>query len=234
MLGIAIGFAVRDVMENYLASVLLSLRQPFRPHDHVVIEGREGRVVRLTSRATILLTIEGNHLRIPNADVFKATILNYTRNPQRRLDFELGIAADDDPAAALAAGVAVMSELPYVLREPPAGGQIKRVGESSIVIEMWAWIDQRERDFLKARSAVLAEVKRRLEAGGYTLPEPIFRVRLEDSASLRTPASPSKGGTSGSVAPTAVDTARDSSLDRLVDEERRDETDLLAEDAPTE
>src|SRR3546814_6600583 len=66
------------------SDLMLSLRQPFRANDHVVIEGHEGRVVRLTSRATILMTLEGNHLRIPNSTVFKAVILNYTRNPERR------------------------------------------------------------------------------------------------------------------------------------------------------
>src|SRR3546814_8338036 len=74
---------------------MLSLRQPFRANDHVVIEGHEGRVVRLTSRATILMTLEGNHLRIPNSTVFKAVILNYTRNPERRFDFELGIRSEE-------------------------------------------------------------------------------------------------------------------------------------------
>src|SRR3546814_979689 len=84
---------------------MLSLRQPFRANDHVVIEGHEGRVVRLTSRATILMTLEGNHLRIPNSTVFKAVILNYTRNPERRFDFELGIDANDDPVDGMAVGL---------------------------------------------------------------------------------------------------------------------------------
>ena len=65
-----------------VASLMLSLRQPFRANDHVVIE-HEGRVIRLTSRATVLMTLDGNHLRIPNGEVFRAVILNYTRNPQR-------------------------------------------------------------------------------------------------------------------------------------------------------
>lgn len=85
VIGLAIGFAVRDTLENYISSIMLSLRQPFRASDHVVIEGHEGKVVRLTSRATVLMTLDGNHLRIPNAIVFKAVILNYTRNPERRL-----------------------------------------------------------------------------------------------------------------------------------------------------
>ena len=71
VIGIALGFAVRDTVDNYVSSLMLSLRQPFRANDHVVIEGHEGRVIRLTSRATILMTLDGNHLRIPNSTVFK-------------------------------------------------------------------------------------------------------------------------------------------------------------------
>ena len=66
VIGIALGFAVRDTVTNYVASIMLSLRQPFPANDHVVIETYEGRVVRLTSRATILLTLDGNHVQIPS------------------------------------------------------------------------------------------------------------------------------------------------------------------------
>lgn len=91
IIGIALGFAVRDTVDNYVSSLMLSLRQPFRANDHVLIDDSEGHVIRLTSRATVLMTLEGNHLRIPNAKVFKANILNYTRNPQRRFEFDLGV-----------------------------------------------------------------------------------------------------------------------------------------------
>jgi len=100
VLGLAISFAVKDSMENYISSIMLSIRQPFRAQEHVVINDYEGVVVRLTSRSTVLMTLDGNHLRIPNATVFKAVILNYTRNPQRRFDFVLGVDAEDDPAQA--------------------------------------------------------------------------------------------------------------------------------------
>jgi len=96
VIGIALGFAMRDTIENYVASLLLSLRQPFRANDWVQIDTYEGRVIRLTSRATVLMTLDGNHLRIPNGQVFKAVIVNFTRNPQRRFHFDLGVDADDD------------------------------------------------------------------------------------------------------------------------------------------
>ena len=76
LLGLALSFALRDTVENYIVSILLSLRQPFAPNDDVMIEGRQGRVIRLTSRATELLTLDGNHIRIPNAIVFEGVIVN--------------------------------------------------------------------------------------------------------------------------------------------------------------
>jgi len=120
LLGLAVGFALRDMIENTIASILLSLRQPFRPRDLVLINDYEGFVVRLTSRATILLTLDGNHVRIPNSDVFKATIVNYTRNPERRLTVELGLAVENDSIAAIEAGALALKELDFVLEAAAA------------------------------------------------------------------------------------------------------------------
>src|SRR5688572_10777747 len=97
VIGLVLGFAFKDIAENYIAGILLSLRQPFSPGDLVVIDGNEGRVVALHSRATMLMTLDGNELRLPNALVFKAIILNYTRNPKRRFDFSVTI----DPAQSI-------------------------------------------------------------------------------------------------------------------------------------
>ena len=96
VLGVALGFAFKSTMENYLAGILMSLRQPFSPKDHVTIDGNEGIVVALTSRATILMTLDGNHLRLPNALVFSSVMLNYTRNPSRRFAFDVGIGVSED------------------------------------------------------------------------------------------------------------------------------------------
>lgn len=71
IIGVAIGFAVRDTLENFIASIMLSIRQPFHPNDSIEINGGEGMVIRLTNRATILLSFDGNHIRIPNSTVFK-------------------------------------------------------------------------------------------------------------------------------------------------------------------
>ncbi len=158
---------------------MLSLRQPFRANDHVLIDDLEGRVIRLTSRATILMTLDGNHLRIPNGQVFKAVILNYTRNPQRRFEFELGIDADDDPDAARRLGRETLAGLPFVLDQPGPEARTEAVGDSNIVIRFLGWIDQREADWFKARSRAIATVKTALEDAGFGLPEPIYRLRFD-------------------------------------------------------
>src|SRR5690606_6551142 len=75
VVGLVLGFAFKDIAENYIAGVLLSLRRPFAPGDHVRIDAHEGKIVALTSRATMMMTLDGNELRLPNALVFKAVIM---------------------------------------------------------------------------------------------------------------------------------------------------------------
>ncbi|MGM8939651.1 mechanosensitive ion channel domain-containing protein [Psychrobacter glaciei] len=180
VIGIAVGFAVKDTIENYIASLMLSIRQPFRARDQIVINGQEGIVVRLTSRATILMTLDGNQLRIPNAEVFKGTILNYTKNPERRFTFELGVDANDDPLAAIKVGIDAICQLDFVLNEPKAIAVITNVGDSNIILEFQIWVDQSETDFAKARSIAIRETKHALENEGFSLPEPIYRLRFND------------------------------------------------------
>ncbi|MDG6079134.1 mechanosensitive ion channel [Erythrobacter litoralis] len=179
VIGLALGFALRDTIENYVASLMLSLRQPFRGNDWVLIDDLEGRVIRLTSRATVLMTLDGNHLRVPNSQVFKAVITNFTRNPQRRFQFDLGVDADDDALAARKLGRETLQALPFILDKPPAEGRIIEVGDSNVVIRFLGWVDQTETDWWKAQSRAIPAVKTALENAGFGLPEPIYRLRFD-------------------------------------------------------
>lgn len=254
VLGIAIGFAVRDSLENYISSIMLSLRQPFRANDHVLINEHEGIVVRLTSRATILMTLDGNHLRIPNSTVFKGIILNYSTNPERRFEFLLGVDADDDPLAAIQVGLNAINQHPSILAEPKADALIDSVGDSSIIIKFTGWVNQSDTDFAKARSVAIKAAKTALEDTGFTLPEPIYRLRFDNRPADFQPAEPAV-----SVAPTrqssgdtkdikhpiegdrqtnlvSIDVSADNHLQEKISEERaRDpDKDLLDPSQPTE
>jgi small-conductance mechanosensitive channel len=247
VIGIALGFAVRDALENYISSIMLSLRQPFRANDHVVVDGHEGKVVRLTSRATILMTLDGNHLRIPNSIVFKAVILNYTRNPERRLEFELGVDANDDPGAAISTGVGALAALDFILVDPAPSGVIVTVGDSNIVLRFMAWIDQSNADFLKARSRAIRATKMAVEAAGFTLPEPIYRLRLDQLPELPQSqvvhpgrdASAAQGGAAAHPSVGGGDQMSvrpDDHIDERIEAERREtsEEDLLTPKRPIE
>ncbi len=184
VMGWAISFAVKDSMENYLSSIMLSIRQPFRADDHIVINEHEGIVMRLTTRSTILMTLEGNHLRIPNATVYKPVITNYTRNPNRRFDFVLGIDAQHNPAEAMTMGLGAISELKWILIETPPQVIFESIGDSNIAAKFMAWNGQRNADFGKARSLAIRAAKNTLETTGFTLPEPIYRVKIDSAQDI--------------------------------------------------
>lgn len=250
LLGLAIGFAVRDAMENYISSIMLSLRQPFRANDHITINEHEGKVVRLTSRATILMTLDGNHLRIPNSTVYKSVILNYTRNPERRFEFDLGVDAADDPIAAMATGVDAIRDIADMVVDPAPTAIIKTVGDSTIVITFMGWMNQAKSDFWKMRSLAIKVAKDAIEQGGFTLPEPMYRVRLDTvsgSLSLSQPDAPTAGAriqaeqasrdkTSVASSEAVLDVSPDRHIEAMVNDERSQsgDTDLLDSDRPVE
>ncbi|TYC52631.1 mechanosensitive ion channel [Rhodobacterales bacterium] len=243
IVGLAVGFAVRDTVENYIASIMLSIRQPFSPKDFIKIEGYEGNVIRLTSRATILMEPDGNHIRIPNSIVFKSTIINYTINPQRRFCFNVGVDADSDLANALQVGLDTIRVLPFVLNEPSPDAWIDNLGDSNVVLSFVGWIDQDETDFLRARSESMRLVKQALESSGFSLPEPIYRLRFDSDLPVSAKSEGAGAAEKASSPPPREpktdepkDTSVDRDLERRIDEEREatGSEDLLDESAPKE
>ena len=176
--GLAIGFAVRDTVENFIASVLLSIRNPFEVNDFVDIEGWQGSVARLTSRATILISPDGNHVRIPNSTVFKSVITNYTRNPNRRFEFSVGIGADVELSRAQSLALQSLDQVPGVLAEPKPQAIIQELGNPVVQMTLFGWINQKEHDFLKVRSEAIKMLKQRFEENGIDTPAPRYRLDI--------------------------------------------------------
>ena len=235
VIGIAVGFAVKDTIENYIASLMLSIRQPFRARDHILINNQEGIVVRLTSRATILMTLDGNQLRIPNAEVFKATILNYTKNPERRFTFELGVDANDDPLAAIKVGIDAICQLGFALDKPKVTAVIKEVGDSNIILQFQVWVNQLEADFSKARSIAIRETKHALEDEGFSLPEPIYQLRFNHKLEkafeqLQSSQTSDKAQTQVIVPPNIAKASETSSASKISNEAQAPETTMEDKD----
>ncbi|MEO0669937.1 MAG: mechanosensitive ion channel family protein [Pseudomonadota bacterium] len=223
IVGLAIGFAVRDTVENFIASIMLSIRQPFRPNDTVEIEGDIGKVIRLTSRATILLSFDGNHIRIPNATVFKSRIVNYTRNDERRFLVDLGVAYDTDLARAQALALETVRALPFVLDAPEPSVWIEELGDSAVIIKVAAWIAQHETSFLKARSEAWRLCIAAFDAEGIVMPETTLRVLGvgDVDASAKAPAPAAKAPVPA-VAAQDVQAKDEAALEAIVNQERED------------
>lgn len=237
ILGLALGFALRDTVENYIASLLLSLRQPFGHDDLVRIEGWEGRVLRLTSRATVLMTLDGNHVRIPNATVYRAIIVNYTRNPARAFAFETGVGTEQDLAAAQRLGADTLAHMDGVLDHPPPVATVESLGDSNVVLKLMGWVDQQQADFLKVRSEAIRLVKQAFDRAGVRMPEPTYGVRLSGALPGAPAGAPEPAAPAAPRGPTvAIDIAPRDDLDRHVRGERRGhaEDDLLRAEAPKE
>lgn len=232
LFGLVLGFAFRDLAENLIASLLLSLRQPFAPNDFVRIEGHEGHVVRLTSRATVLLTIDGNHIRIPNATVYKGLIVNYTRNPLRRFDFTAGIGVGEDLSTAGHLGKAALEALPGVLSDPAPQAFVEALGDWAVIVRYTGWIDQRTTDFLKLRSEAIRRVKEALDAAGISLPEPTYALRLQKTGE---PVPTREARPRPEVRAEMPDIQRENVVERQVAAERAaGGIDLLSSSAPSE
>ncbi len=178
VVGIAIGFAVRDVLENYLAGLLLSLRHPFSTKDLVKIEDQEGTVVRLTPRSTVLMGLDGNHIRIPNATVFKAVIINYTREPKRRFSFQVGVDVESDLVATRKIVLEALEKMDGVLDDPAPLCNVDTLGDSNISLFIAGWMDQSTHDFGRIRSEAIRLIKETLDEALIAMPEPIFNVRV--------------------------------------------------------
>ncbi|WP_299726671.1 mechanosensitive ion channel family protein [uncultured Tateyamaria sp.] len=243
IVGLAIGFAVRDTVENFIASIMLSIRQPFRPNDIVEIEGDLGKVIRLTSRATILLSFDGNHIRIPNATVFKSRIVNFSTHHERRFEFQIGVASDCDLASVRQLSEAVVEEQPFVLDEPAPMVWIDRIGDGAVILTVTGWIDQRETSLVRAKGEVLRLVKAAIEAAGVEVPDTTYRIQMLGASGTMQATiteSDTRKPPEAEMLPTStpddvLDTS-EAALDRLVEAERSDPEapDLLSDDGAKE
>ncbi|WP_187770704.1 mechanosensitive ion channel family protein [Cognatilysobacter lacus] len=173
VVGLAIGFAFRDIAENYVAGILLSLRRGFSPGDHILVDRYEGKVVALTSRSTILMTFDGVQVAVPNAIVFKSVVTNYTQNPTRRFEFTMVIDVAESIREAQEAALAQLSQVDGVLADPAPSWLVDGYMAGGIQLKFQAWVNQRESDHRKVRSEAIRAVKLAFEKAEIDGPRPV-------------------------------------------------------------
>ena len=185
LIGLVLGIAFREITENFLASLVLSLQQPFREGDLVEVASVTGYVQRLTSRTTVLMTLDGNQVQIPNSIVFKSTIRNYSSNPNRREDFLIGIGYDDPIPFAQETALKVLAEHPAVLKEPESLVLVESLGPSTVNLRVYFWLDGGRHSWLKVKSSVIRLVKRAFQESGISIPDEAREVTFPDGVPIR-------------------------------------------------
>ncbi|MDX5337470.1 MAG: mechanosensitive ion channel family protein [Cyclobacteriaceae bacterium] len=175
-----IGFALKDIGENFLAGILLAFKRPFRVGDLVDIQGIRGRVLTLNLRDTQIKTPDGKDVFIPNAQIIKNPLVNFTIDGYLRYDFIVGLDYGSDYQKAMQVILEAIVQVDGVLKEEKEPKVwVLELGESTLNIQVTFWVDtfdQRVSD-LKVKSDAILKVLTTLEKSGFNLPSKIIELK---------------------------------------------------------
>lgn len=179
--GIAIGFAFRDIFENFLAGILILITEPFRIDDQIVFGQYEGTVENIETRATTLRTYDGRRVVIPNGELFKNSVIVNTAFDIRRMEYDVGIGYGDDIDTAKKVMLEAISGLDGVLADPPPDMLTIDFADSSVKIRVRWWVHPpRRADVLDVKDKVLTAIRYALAKHGIDLPFPTQQVLFHD------------------------------------------------------
>ena len=174
--GLALGFALKDIISNFVSGLLILALRPFELGDQIVVGGTEGGVERIELRATAIRTYDGRLVLVPNAEVFTSRVTNNTASPVRRAVVPLFLGYDSDlPRAVEVVREATVSAT-GVLADPPAAVRVAELGQDDLVLEARFWTDSRRSDFTATQALVRAGIVDALRNAGIGLPDPDVRI----------------------------------------------------------
>ena len=170
--GFALGFALKDILENFIAGILLLFARPFELEDQVTLGAFEGTVKDIQIRTTTLHTYNGDMVVIPNSSVFTGPVINHTRLGQRRysVDFDTSLTADS--AVVEREALKVLSENDEVAADPAPFLRAYAVDSGNDVLSwrLYYWAKPHKASQVKTESDALAGIKRRLFDAGVPTP----------------------------------------------------------------
>ena len=180
--GVAIGFAFRDILQNFLAGILILLTEPFRIDDQIVFKDFEGTVENIQTRATTIKTYDGRRIVIPNSELFTNSVTVNTAFDARRIEYDIGIGYGDDIESAKRLMLEAIYSVDEVLTDPAADVLVMELAESSVNIRARWWIKPpRRADDLYSRDKVISAIKQKLYVeNGIDLPYPTRQILFHD------------------------------------------------------
>ena len=179
--GVAIGFAFRDILQNFLAGILILLTEPFEIDDQIVFKNFEGTVENIQTRATTIRTYDGRRIVIPNSELFTNAVTVNTAFENRRLEYDVGIGYGDNIDQAKELMLEAVYSVDEVLTDPAPDVLVMELAESTVNIRVRWWINPpRRADALDSRDKVLTAIKKKLTANGIDLPFPTQQILFHD------------------------------------------------------
>ena len=179
---VVLGFAFRDVGENFIAGVVMAFNRPFKIRDTIEVNGHFGRVRGLNLRYTHIKTTDGKDIHIPNAQVLKNAVANYTADGFMRYDFLVGIAYEDSIDGARGVIQTVLDDHPNVIHDESHRNfvAVDDLAASTVNLRVYFWVDTTDYSASapQKRGNVIRDVKLAIDEHGYSLPADITEVKL--------------------------------------------------------
>lgn len=171
-LALAVGFAVQDLIANFVAGVFIVQDEPFTVGDWIEWNGNGGVVREIQLRVTKLDTFDNELVTVPNSDLAGAAVVNNLANDQRRVSVDFGIGYDDEIALAREAIIDEGSHIDGVLDEPAPTAPVVELGDSAVGLSGRIWIDPNAYGYGAVRAQFIEAVKQRFDAEGIDMPYP--------------------------------------------------------------
>ncbi|MBD2774008.1 mechanosensitive ion channel family protein [Iningainema tapete] len=180
--GVAIGFAFRDILQNFLSGILILLTEPFQINDQIVFKNFEGTVENIETRATTIKTYDGRRIVIPNSELFTNSVTVNTAFDNRRIEYDVGIGYGDDIDQAKQLMLEAIHSVDEVLKDPAPDVLVMELAESTVNIRARWWIKPpRRADDLTSRDKVICAIKQKLYVeNGIDLPYPTQQILFHD------------------------------------------------------
>ena len=171
-LALAVGFAARDLIANFVAGVFIIQDEPFTVGDWIEWDGNGGVVRDIHLRVTKLDTFDNQLVTVPNSALATAAVINNVENDHRRVSVDFGIGYDDDIERAREAIIDEGGAIDDVLSEPAPTAPVTGLGDSAVVLQGRIWIDPSESGYGAVRARFVEAVKRRFDSEGIDMPYP--------------------------------------------------------------
>jgi small conductance mechanosensitive channel len=182
---VAIGFAFKDVLQNFFAGILILWRRPFVVGDQIRVKEYEGTVEDINIRSTRLKTYDGERAVLPNGDVYTSAILVRTAYDKRRVRFTVGIGYTDSIEEARETIKRVLSETEGVLGDPGPWVYVTELAASSVNFTVYFWAESHQTNVLAVSDRVATGIKLALDRAQIDMPYPHTVVLFHDATGSR-------------------------------------------------